>query len=103
MSGAHLTINDNENKPSNGKYLRGQYQTTGPPVHGLGCFRKCLFGIPRNTEFYAELTLFRVIPRNSAKFFTVQYREIPRNSAEFRIVSCTRNSVYLQMKIQRIK
>jgi hypothetical protein len=27
----------------------------------LGRFRKCLFGIPRNTEFYAELTLFRII------------------------------------------
>ncbi len=33
------------------------------------------------TEFYTELTLFRVIPRNSAEFFTVQCCEIPRNSA----------------------
>ncbi len=43
----------------------------------LGCFRKCQFGIPRNTEFYTELVLFRVIPRNSAKFVIVQFRGIP--------------------------
>ncbi len=69
----------------------------------LGCFRKCHFGIPRNTEFYTELVLFRVIPRNSAKFFTVQFRGISRNSAEFRVGSFIRNSVYLQMKIQLLK
>ncbi len=63
-------------------------------------FSEVTFGIPRNTEFYTELTLFRVIPRNSAEFFTVQYREIPRNSAEFRVSSCIQNSVNLQMKIQ---
>ncbi len=38
--------------------------------------------------------------RNSAEFFTVQYREIPLNSAEFRKSSCIRNPVYLQMKIR---
>ncbi len=66
----------------------------------VGCFWKGLFEIPRNTEFYTELTLFHVIPRNSTKFFTVQYREIPQNSAEFHIGSCIRNSVYLQTIIE---
>jgi hypothetical protein len=41
------------------------------PCYGLGCPRKWLFEIPRNTEFYAEVTS---IPR---KF-------IGPNSAEFR-------------------
>ncbi len=54
---------------------------------GVGCFRKCHFGIPRNTEFYTELVLFRVIPRNFLLF----------NSAEFRIGSCISNSIYLQI------
>jgi hypothetical protein len=55
----------------------------------LGCFRKCHFGIPQNTEFYTELVLFHVIPRNSAKFFTVQFRRIPCRFVytEFRIPS----------------
>jgi hypothetical protein len=46
----------------------------------VGCFRKYLFGIPRNTEFSTELTLFRVIPRNSAEFLlfnTAKFRGIP--------------------------
>jgi hypothetical protein len=43
----------------------------------LGCFRKYLFGIPRNTEFYTELTLFRVIPRNFLLFNTAKFRVIP--------------------------
>jgi hypothetical protein len=60
----------------------------------VGCFRKCLFVIPLNTEFYTELTLFRVIPRNFAEFLTA----IPRNSADFRIGLYIRNSVCLQMK-----
>jgi hypothetical protein len=51
----------------------------------LGCFRKCHFGIPRNMEFYTELVLFRVIPRN---FFTVQFHGISRNFAEFRGIPC---------------
>jgi hypothetical protein len=56
-----------------------------------------------NSAEYGILIAIDFISRNSAEFFTVQYSEIPRNSAEFRICSCTRNSVYLQMKIQRIK
>jgi hypothetical protein len=39
-------------------------------VFRIGCFRKCIFGIPRNTE----LTLFRVIPRNFVLFNTVEFR-----------------------------
>ncbi len=42
----------------------------------LRCFRKCLFGILQNTEFYTELTLFRVIPRNILVFSTAKFREI---------------------------
>ncbi len=55
----------------------------------LGCFRKCIVGIPRNTELYTELTFFHVIPCNSAKFFTVQYRGIPYRFVytDFRIPS----------------
>jgi hypothetical protein len=52
-------------------------------VLAVGCFRKCHFGIPRNTEFYTELVLFRVILRNFLLF----------NSTEFRIGLCIRNSV----------
>jgi hypothetical protein len=44
----------------------------------VGCFRKCLFGIPRNTELYTELTLFRLVPHNfllyTAKFRGFTYR-----------------------------
>jgi hypothetical protein len=57
---------------------------------GLGCFRKCHFGIPRNTEFYTELVLFRVIPRNSAKFLLF-------NSAEFGGIPC--RFVYTEFRI----
>ncbi len=55
----------------------------------LGCFRKCHFGIPRNTEFYTELVLFHVILRNSTKLFTVQFCGIPYRFVytEFRIPS----------------
>jgi hypothetical protein len=40
-------------------------------LEGVGCFRKCHFRIPRNTEFYTELVLFRVIPRNFLLFNSV--------------------------------
>jgi hypothetical protein len=53
----------------------------------VGCFRKCYFGIPRNTEFYTELVLFRVIPRNFLRF----------NSAEFRGIPC--RYVYTEFRI----
>jgi hypothetical protein len=71
-------------RPSTGRSSQEKKWTGGHTVGGhkvkVGCFWKYLLGILRNTEFYTELTLFRVIPRNSAEFFTVQYREIPRNS-----------------------
>ncbi len=54
---------------------------------------KCLFGIPRNTECYTELTLIRIIPRNFLLY----------NTAKFRIGSYVQNSVDLQMKIQILK
>ncbi len=62
-----------------------------PPSEGLwlGCFRKCHFGIPRNTEFYTELVLFRVIPRNFLLFNSAEFRGILCGfvSTEFRIPS----------------
>ncbi len=56
-------------------------------------FSEVPFGIPQNTEFCTELTLFRVIPSNSMK-------SLLYNTAEFHIGSCIWNSVYHQMKIQ---
>jgi hypothetical protein len=50
----------------------------------VGCFRKCLFGVPQNTEFYTEFTLFRVFP----------YRFV---NTEFRIPS-NENSKYKKLK-----
>ncbi len=58
-------------------------------MFGLGCFRKCHFGIPRNTEFYTELVLFRVILRNFLLFNSAELRGIPYRFVftEFRIPS----------------
>ncbi len=55
----------------------------------IGCFRKCHFGIPRNTEFYTELVLFRVIPQNFLLFNSAEFRGIPYRFVytEFRIPS----------------
>jgi hypothetical protein len=69
----------------------------------VGSFRKCLFGILRNTEFYLEFTLFLVIPQI---FCTVQYREIPRNSLQvmytkFCIPSNKNSSIKNQRKVQK--
>ncbi len=49
-----------------------------------------------NSAEYGILYGIDLISRNSAKFFTVQYREI-------HIGSCIRNSGYHQMKIPSIK
>jgi hypothetical protein len=46
----------------------------------LGCPRKWLFGIPRKTEFFAEVTC---IPRNTAEFSNTKFRGIPRYSVLF--------------------
>jgi hypothetical protein len=43
-------------------------------VAHLGCPRKWLFEIPRNTEFYAEVTS---IPRNFAEVQRALFRGIP--------------------------
>ncbi len=53
-----------------------------------------------NSAEYGILYGIDFILRNSAEFHGIYYCSIPRNSAEFRIGSCTRNSGYLQMKIQ---
>jgi hypothetical protein len=53
----------------------------------LGYLRMGLFGIPRNTEFCAEVTLR---PRNFPLFDSAEFHLIPRYSVFFRIW----NSVY---------
>jgi hypothetical protein len=64
----------------------------------LGCFRKCHFGIPRNTEFYTELVLFRVIPRNFLLFnsaeFVFVYTEFRIPSNENAIIELIRKDLW---------
>jgi hypothetical protein len=57
--------------------------------YGVGCPRKWLFEIPRNTEFYAEVTS---IPRNSAEF-----RGIPR---KFRVLNSAKFRAFLYMEFR---
>jgi hypothetical protein len=66
-----------------------RYACIGNSTSVLGCFRKCHFGIPRNTEFYTELVLFLVIPRNFLLFNSTEFRGIPCRFVytEFRIPS----------------
>ncbi len=70
-----------------------QFWLLRPAVHqsllshtNLGCFWKCLFGILRNTEFYTELTLFRVIPQI---FFYCTILRIPLNSVKVHVYRIT--------------
>jgi hypothetical protein len=60
-----------------------------PSQNHIRVFSKVRFGIPRNTEFYMEFTLFRVVPQivslyNTAKFCGIPYRFV---YTEFRIPS----------------